>query len=467
MRLLSWSTALMASLCMGLLLWSMALPNTEFPPPVFWVPAGLTALGLAYLWWRSPRHYALLAACIPLGLPMAGEWSAVGGWLAAGLLGMAALRWWIDALRGKASWQPRFQWAVVLTACWLAWGIVSAAGSPDMALSLPTALRVGAIALGGMACGQWMGWRADTFRRWILLAGLGAVLLVAWTWLHWTALSKAAPIPYWQDANFLSAGLAMLLPPFAWLALTGLGGRAPWPRILGIVGMLLLLAAILKFDSRGAWLSLLVAAACIPLLQAKSRTVRRIWLACTLALGLVLILAMPEAKPAQPGSHEPLDRLQSIASTQDFSNRERLLRWTCAWRMALEKPVLGHGPARFAPLFKNYLRDREEVNQIAWWPGWRFGAHSDALNVLAETGFPGLILFLGMLAAWTVPILRRHHKHPTTSWMHSAIVIALATWLVHGQFNDLLGNPCILAWVFMLLGMCSMEPDPTHEGEGR
>ena len=269
----------------------------------------------------------------------------------------------------------------------------------------------------------------------------------------------------------LAAALVLMVPLLLWVARSAALVSPASKRYLQVAGFVLLLAfllTIVHFNSRGAWLSLAVAATVMPLFLLKRIKWRMIWLAGAASLGILLLVVLPSFKHSnspQANNRIPLtiDRLQSIGDTQEFSNRERLTRWTCAWRMAMTKPVLGHGPGRFAPVFKNFLRDRRETAQIAYWFGWRFGAHSDGLTALAETGFPGFFLFLGMLGAWCWAILRPRQVEFLPAHFRWAILAALLTWLVHGLFNDLLSSACIATWIFVLLGMlASQAPVSAH-----
>jgi len=245
------------------------------------------------------------------------------------------------------------------------------------------------------------------------------------------------------DANFFSAVLCLFLP----VAVVAWWKKSParWFVILG--------AAIFFFASRGAWVSLGVTALLAPAFIFPKKSQRVLWLvlACILLVGGGLLLnhLTPTVPPA---SH--LGRLESIGDTQkDFSNRERLMRWTCAWRMALDRPITGFGPARFAPTFKFYLQDWEEVERIAYWNGWRFGAHSDVLTQLAEAGFVGAGLFVLMIAGLGRACLRRYFQESAYRLQRMGLLLGLVTWLVHGAFNDLLDSNFILITIFFYFGL--------------
>jgi O-antigen ligase len=436
------------------------MPADNLPPWPLWTMAALLGIAMSVLLWRIPIHYTVFATAILLGLPMAGPWESTGRWTAAAGMLLLLMRWAIDAWQGRANLDARYKWPALLAVLWTAWGITAAASSPAPMISLTAATTTMVLALGGLVAGLQLGNRPRAFVIWILLAATGLAALAVRSLLRFATCGKSAPAPYWLDANFLSAAMVLLVPLLLWIVWQPLeGSKRLRFASRGAAAALasLLLFGIVYLNSRGAWLSLGVTACILLLFLLPLVKWRLLGLLGLGLLGLGLWLALP--KPAVTRGPQPtLIRLQSIADTQEFSNRERLVRWRCAWRMALEKPILGHGPGRFAPLFKNYLRDRTEIEQIAYWFGWKFGAHSDSLNALAETGFPGFLLFWGMLGSWTWVAMRHQLGAPTFSGMRRAIGAALLTWLVHGFFNDLLTNPCILVWVMMLLGMLAASP---------
>ncbi len=463
-----WVLIATALLAMALLCWSMALERGHMPPMLFWVPLGLVGLGLGQLLWRLPQQYAVLATSMLLGLPMTGHWESVGRWAATALMGLAGLRFM--AMGFREGWQvhPRFQWPLMLVGALLGWGIVAAAGSPEPMRSTIVATQLATTVGGALACGYWIHRSTSRAWQWALMAATGLAVLLVRNLLLFSTLAKAAPEPYWLDSNYFSAAIALLLPLLLWILLTKTGLASTWKtqvRIASGVLLCFLLLGIAWLDSRGAWMSLAVVGGLVPVFVLRKMKARLFWLLGVAAMGLLLLFALPHAAE-RPRTHEPLDRVQSITDLQDFSNRERILRWTCAWRMAVEKPVLGHGPGRFAPLFKNFLRDGTEIAQISWWFGWRFGAHSDSLNILAETGFPGFLLFLGMLVAWFWAIWRRNARPPQRPGIRIAFIAAMATWLIHGLFNDLLSNPCIAAWVFALAGMLVADDAESRAADG-
>jgi putative inorganic carbon (HCO3(-)) transporter len=101
--------------------------------------------------------------------------------------------------------------------------------------------------------------------------------------------------------------------------------------------------------------------------------------------GLLLLVAPEQVSRA-------LDEKAYIAGT-NIDTRE--LRWQAAARMLAENPLLGVGPGGFRSEYAAASQVAEVAEQTPV-------AHSMYLEVGAELGLPGLVLFLGFAAAGLV-----------------------------------------------------------------
>jgi O-antigen ligase len=85
----------------------------------------------------------------------------------------------------------------------------------------------------------------------------------------------------------------------------------------------------------------------------------------------------------------------------DESAMGRLIAWDAAIRMALAHPLTGVGPHLFPANFYFYTTQ---------WLGKAIAAHSVWFEVLGETGFVGLILFVTMIGVVAGRLLRAERK---------------------------------------------------------
>lgn len=105
---------------------------------------------------------------------------------------------------------------------------------------------------------------------------------------------------------------------------------------------------------------------------------------------------------------------------------ERLLLWKAGWQMAKHKPWVGVGAGNYPTAIVFYL-PRMYQGMVT---------HNSFIQILAETGFPGLILYSGLFLA-TLVMLQRNIRQAKDPWHRSAgiaVQSALAAYLVAGIF---------------------------------
>lgn len=191
------------------------------------------------------------------------------------------------------------------------------------------------------------------------------------------------------DPNVLCAGL---IPAFAMtLALMG-RVRDPLAK-LGMLGVALAIAGgIAATQSRGGILAIVVVFIA-GLVFLKGQRLK------LLSLLLVLIVGLGAAMAAKPGS---LDRVTEFDSAG--SGRSEL--WHAAWEMAQDNPVAGVGLNNFTVHSKDYARKPGGLKFVRMLVEKPFVTHNAYLQQLAETGFVGLGLMLGMFIACIAAGLR-------------------------------------------------------------
>lgn len=184
------------------------------------------------------------------------------------------------------------------------------------------------------------------------------------------------------DNNDVGLALNMTLPIFFFLARSE---SNPWLRRACVFFFLASIPAVFLTYSRGGVLGLVVVLL-LMLLQSKRRLI--LLPSIVLAAALVMLFAPPQWK-------HRMDPTRSDAI--DASARSRFNAWTFAFRLAADNPVTGGGFATFTPkLFDRYAPD----------PRQTFASHSIYFGVLAEHGFVGLALYLGLIASVLVTVSR-------------------------------------------------------------
>ena len=213
------------------------------------------------------------------------------------------------------------------------------------------------------------------------------------------------------------SGVAPRLMQFAeyWI-----GARGLWAYALALIA-----AALCLSLSRGALLSLLAGLTLWALLRRSSTPGPGAWLSWAGAL------AMLTAAGLWVGVDPLLDRLTAEQIGSEFSSGGRLGLWRATWDMAKAFPWWGIGFAAYPVVFSRY--------QTADLNGHFLQAHNDLLHLLAEVGWVGVALVVGVLACLGSDIVNcwRRRRDPFVRHMIPAGLSALAAMALHAlvDFN--------------------------------
>ena len=146
------------------------------------------------------------------------------------------------------------------------------------------------------------------------------------------------------------------------------------------------------------------------------------------------------------------ERLQSATNvTTDASNLERLNRWSCAWEMFKERPVIGFGPGTYAFEYARFQAP-ENLTIISTNFGDAGNAHSEYLGPLSETGLPGLIFFLILIGFVFYKGIRLYLDWPEEDneikQLLFFMIFPVSSYFIHGFLNNYLDTDkaCIPIW---------------------
>lgn len=145
------------------------------------------------------------------------------------------------------------------------------------------------------------------------------------------------------------------------------------------------------------------------------------------------------------------DRLNTFENIEeDDSAMSRIFFWDLSWKQALDNPIFGIG-------LDNHQDYNAEVTPDLLGSKPNHVAHSVYFQVLAETGFVGFFMYIGMLF-YTVVVLHKAFRstrslvklHPDLKW-----VSPLAFWMRNGFIGYIFGSaflnmlPIDFPWYFM------------------
>ena len=264
----------------------------------------------------------------------------------------------------------------------------------------------------------------------------------------------------WADPNSVSAGtiriygplgnpnlLAGYLLPLVPLAcIAVLRWRRLSYRLLAAVTALLAGIAILFTYSRGGWLGLLAGLALAGMLLLLRGTAhwpplwRRLLPLGSLLIGsIVLALAITQLEPIRTRA------LSLLAGRGDSSNNFRINVWLAALDMVQDRPWLGIGPGNAAFNSVYPLYQQPKFNALS--------AYSVPLEILVETGVPGLLACLGLLLGSLQRGLRIHGQQGLIA---IGSLAAIGGLLTQGITDTIFFRPEVqlIGW-FALASLCS------------
>jgi putative inorganic carbon (hco3(-)) transporter len=274
--------------------------------------------------------------------------------------------------------------------------------------------------------------------------------------------------PFYNDHTAYGAVLAMFIPVLAGLFLVKKNSNTS--RIIAFILFLLFLVALGLSYSRAAWVSVLAAIAVLVLMLFR---VKLRWILAGFCVGIGLFfvyqtnIIMKLQRNNNQVSQDIGKEIQSISNiSSDASNRERLNRWSCAYRMWLDKPLFGYGPGtymfKYAPYQLSYMRTIISTNE-----GNGGNAHNEYLGPLAEEGLPGMIIMIALAVSVFSLAFRMFYslKDRDTRILVLSIFLGLVTYFVHGIMNNFLDTDKAAVPFWGFIGMLVAIDLTTKEKE--
>jgi len=259
--------------------------------------------------------------------------------------------------------------------------------------------------------------------------------------------------PFFDDHTSYGAALAFILPPMAgiwYMSRTNVNIYLLTAVLLFILGMGLIFSY-----TRAAWLGVLLALGIW--LTIKSKINYKLIALTVTILALIIIPLRTEIyymlkSNNTDSSTDFMSHIESASNiSTDASNVERLNRWSCAYRMFLDRPITGFGPGTYMFKYAPYQRSWER-SQISTNAANLGNSHSEYLGPLAEQGIIGLLLFLSIIFTTVRTALKiiNHSKNKQSKILTMSLILGLFTYYLHGFMNDFLDMDKITAlfWGF-------------------
>ena len=298
----------------------------------------------------------------------------------------------------------------------------------------------------------------------MLLAGIGQALLGFYQFL-----GRVGPPAFVIFGGFVRAygtfeqpnpygGYLGLVLPLAFGVLMGNGKLRCWRywildigRLVAVLGLATMAAALLMSWSRGAWLGFAVAFVLMNLAHSRRTAALFVSLCLLISLGLLLgsFQVVPQSIIQRVTAFLPYLRVLDVRGVKltdaNYAVMERLAHWQAAWGMFNDRPWLGVGIGNYEPVYPAYA--------LQGWPLALGHAHNYYLNIAAEAGLIGLTAYLVLWGAafWqALKVIRASRGY----WRGVAVGIlgVLTHLLVHNFFDNLYVHNMYLH-VAILLGL--------------
>ncbi len=271
---------------------------------------------------------------------------------------------------------------------------------------------------------------------------------------NWSKQTAAFAVnPFFSDHTIYSACLAFVLP-FHVLQIFRLKKEqnAILLRLIHSCFSIVFLTALYFTFCRAAWISCVIAL--LLGIGIKLKLKPRFYLA---AIGVAGLFAALNAEKLTNAFYEnksistaattsAIEQTQSITNiTTDVSNAERLNRWSCAWRMFKDRPMLGFGPGTFQFQYLGYQLE-DEITYISVFSPYNIplgrggSAHNEYLLLLTESGIFSLAAFLLLVILLLKKSLQLLLRCTNTEHYNTCLylLLGLVTYLIHGLFNNYL-----------------------------
>ncbi|HEY6359506.1 MAG TPA: O-antigen ligase family protein [Vicinamibacterales bacterium] len=250
---------------------------------------------------------------------------------------------------------------------------------------------------------------------------------------------------YYYDANDFATFIVSALPLGLYFAHAG---RRQSVRLAAAMALLVLTVAFVRTGSRGGFIALVAVGGFVLL---RYRAIAAGWRVSTFVLAALLLVAT--------ASDEYWKQMGTILSDSDYNQTDesgRLQIWQRGMGYMLQHPVLGVGPGNFQ-MAEGTLSPFADRQQFGIGVRWN-AAHSSLVQVGAELGLVGLVLFVTLIAS-AFGALRRvtrgHGSRPADcdAELTQALTASLFGFVVGAFFLSLAYSEMLYTLIALAVGL--------------
>lgn len=241
--------------------------------------------------------------------------------------------------------------------------------------------------------------------------------------------------------------------------------------IAGGLFLLFVLAVALSF-TRASWVSVVAAFGIYALLRLRF-PFKGVVVMAVLGIGVLLAnmdsILTDLSRNKKESDDNIENHLQSVSNvSSDPSNLERLNRWSSAFRMFEERPIMGFGPGTYTTQYGVYQLPHQ-MTIISTNAGTLGGIHSEYLRPMVESGAPGALLQISLVVAvFAMGFHQQLVLEGQAKFLSMAVFLGLVTYFAHGVLNNYseFDKIAVPLYSFMAV-MTALEVTRTHVKEDR
>lgn len=252
-----------------------------------------------------------------------------------------------------------------------------------------------------------------------------------------------------ENPNDLAAYTLLII---GWCIAMSRSRQAKWIRLAALGGVLVLSFIVVITQSRGGMIALVVMWA-VTFWREITRMRLKTWLLLG-AVGVVLAVMAPDSVWERISNMRHLQSTETLGQA-DSSAEQRFLIWRVASRVIKDNPVIGVGFGAYPSANSVYVGQSRE---LAFAAGKR-DTHSMYLNVLAETGVIGLVLFGGIIVS-TLLLLSRAIRQMKSAGMDELIqFVALRAAFVGFLFAAIFGTVHRVSFMYLFIASATLAAE--------
>jgi O-antigen ligase len=252
---------------------------------------------------------------------------------------------------------------------------------------------------------------------------------------------------YYYDANDFATFAVTAMPFGLYFAHAG---RRPFVRLFAAAGLGVLVIGFIRSGSRGGFIALAVVAVFVVL---RYSAIPLRWRMSAVSLAALVFLGA--------ASDQYWRQMSTILSDTDYNQTQesgRLQIWSRGLGYMFDHPVLGVGPNNFQ-VAEGTLSPFAERQQFGIGVRWN-AAHNSFIQVGAELGIPGLVLFVALIVTAFAALRRSdRYERALAEWQTSpstltpALTAALLGFVVGSSFLSLAYSEMLYTLMALAIGL--------------